>query len=98
MAAWSDYEMNKSKESKSIVLMFTRYVGTGDDSELAGLSIEKVKAAEAHLGHLDLNAEYRIAMRKWIVDTQAKERRAKHVITAVGISLLVAGLGALFFI
>jgi len=98
MAAWSDYKMSKTKQSKSIILMFTRYVSTGDDSELAGLSIEKVKAAEAQLGHLDLNAEYRIAMRTWIVDTQAKERRAKHVITAIGISLLVAGLGALFFV
>ncbi len=90
--------MNRTKQSKSVIHMFTRYVGTGDGSELAGLSIEKVQAAEAQLGHLDLNAEYRIAMRAWIVDTQAKKRRIKHVITTIGISLLVAGLSALFFI
>ncbi len=89
--------MKRTKRSKDVVHMFTRYVSTRDDSEIAGLSIKEVQAADEQLGHLDLNAAYRIAMRAWIVDESAKKRRAKHIMTAIGIGLLVAGLSALFF-
>jgi hypothetical protein len=88
--------MKRTKRSKEITHMFTRYVSTRNDSELAGLSIEDVQAADEQLGHLDLNAGYRIAMRAWIVDESAKKRRARHIMTTITISLLVAGLSALF--
>lgn len=90
--------MKRTKRSKEIIHMFTRYVSSGNDSELTGLSTEEVQAADAQLGHLDLNAGYRIAMRAWIDGVLAKKRRAKHVMTTIGIGLLVAGLSALFFI
>ena len=88
--------MKRTKRSKHVIHMFTRYVSTRDNSELAGLSIEEVQAADEQLGHLDLNAGYRIAMREWIVDESAKKRRVKHIMTSIGIGLLVAGLSALF--
>ena len=88
--------MKRTKRSKHVIHMFTRYVSTRDNSELAGLSIEEVQAADEQLGHLDLNAGYRIAMRAWIVDESAKKRRTKHIMTSIGIGLLVAGLSALF--
>jgi hypothetical protein len=88
--------MKRTKRSKDVIHRFTRYVGTRDDSELAGLSIEEVQAADEQLGHLDLNAEYRMAMRVWIADESAKKRRAMHIMTSIAIGLLVAGLGALF--
>ena len=90
--------MKRTKRSKEIIHMFTRYVSTGDDSELAGLSIKEVQATDAHLGHHDLKAGYRIAMRAWSVDKLAKNRRRKHIMTTIGIGVLVAGLSALFFI
>ena len=88
--------MKRTKRSKHVIHMFTRFVSTRDNSELAGLSIEEVQAADEQLGHLDLNAGYRIAMRAWIVDEAAKKRRVKHIMTSIGIGLLVAGLSALF--
>jgi len=88
--------MKRTKRSKDVIHIFTRYVSTRDDSELAGLSIEEVQAADEQIGHLDLNAGYRKAMRVWIANESAKKRRAKHIMTSIGIGLLVAGLSALF--
>ena len=88
--------MKRTKRSKHVIHMFTRYLSTRDNSELAGLSIAEVQAADEQLGHLDLKAGYRIAMREWIVEESAKKLRTKHIMTTIGIGLLVAGLSALF--
>ena len=89
--------MNPNIRANEIVAMFTRRLSTGDDSEIAALSVEDIQSADEQLGERDVEAGFRIAMRNRIAAIQAKEQRTWDVLKGIAIGTVVTGLGVLFF-
>lgn len=50
--------MNPNVRANEIVAMFTRRLSTGDDSEIAALSIEDIQSADEQLGERDVEKIY----------------------------------------
>ncbi|MDA0681479.1 MAG: hypothetical protein O3A13_11505 [Proteobacteria bacterium] len=89
--------VNPNIRANEIVAMFQKRLNTGDDSEIAALSIEDIQSADEQLGDRDVEAGFRIAMRNRIAAMQAKEQRAWDVLKGIAIGVVVTGLGVLFF-
>lgn len=71
-------------EVLAVVAAFQRWTKGADSAEIEGMSLDSVRKADVALGGRDINASFRLAMKRRIGELEAKENsRHQSVLRAV---------------
>ena len=96
--------MNRDISNDEIISMFKRYISSKDSREIDKLKSEELIIAEARLGMMGINPDFREIIKNKIKDLQIKESRkyeskirAWNLVTGLILGLTISGIASFIF-
>ncbi|MCH8248897.1 MAG: hypothetical protein IH913_04760 [Proteobacteria bacterium] len=96
--------MISEEKKREILAAFAASLKRDNSAQIESYSLSELRDADAMLGDRDVNADYRLALQNRIADLEKgvdrkheSKVRAWHLVTALIIGLVIAGLAKLLF-